>query len=77
MQKDYSRGRYNVYGYGPASPLIGRVDGDEYVRSPRGELLYRIDGDEVYDLSGKNLGFIEHGIASSHDGICIFVIREE
>lgn len=58
MATDFTKGRYNVYsGRGPAAPMIGRIDEDEFVRSESGDLLYRIDGDEVY-TAGSNAKYI-------------------
>lgn len=58
MATDFTQGRYNVYsGRGPAAPLIGRIDEDEFVRSNTGELMYRIDGDEVY-TAGTGAKFV-------------------
>ncbi|WP_124303293.1 hypothetical protein [Pseudomonas chlororaphis] len=58
MATDYTAGRYNVFnGRGPAASLIGRIDGDEFIRGDSGELLYRVDGDEVY-TAGPDAKFI-------------------
>ncbi|HCL55023.1 MAG TPA: hypothetical protein DIC37_18090 [Pseudomonas sp.] len=80
---DFSKGRYEVFkGRVPGQLPIGRIDDDEYVRSPSNELLYRVDGDEFYDIKGNYLGeIVESGpgramvVDSNH--YCLFVIAPE
>ncbi|MFB2759835.1 hypothetical protein ACE012_10050 [Shewanella xiamenensis] len=31
--------------------MIGRIDGDEFIRTTNNNLLYRIDGDEIYTIN--------------------------
>lgn len=56
---DYSKGRFNVFD--SQGVLIGRIDHDEYVRSPLNQLLFRLDGDEAYDMTGELIGFVDAG----------------
>lgn len=83
MAMDFSKGRYEVFkGRMPGQLPIGRIDDDEYVRSPSNELLYRLDGDEFYDLKGNYLGeIIEYDpgramVVDSSDN-CLFLIAPE
>ena len=77
MSKDYSKGRYTAYGYGPGAPRIGYVDNDEYVRSDTNTWLFRIDGEEVYSPDGSLAGFIEDGIAATPGNHFLFRLEEE
>lgn len=77
MSKDYSKGRYNAYGYGTGAALIGRIDNDEYVRSTTDTWLFRIDGNEVYSPDGSLAGFIDGGIAASPQNKFLFRLEEE
>lgn len=74
MDVDYSKGRYIVFGAN--GQPIGRIDGDEFVRSGI-KLLFRIDGSEVYEVGGRLLGFIDGGVAKTPDGAKLFTIRSE
>ncbi|MDD2106811.1 hypothetical protein [Pseudomonas asiatica] len=74
MSKDYSKGRYNVFG--PDRKQIGRIDEDEFIRSGA-NLIYRIDGDEIYSMDGKHLGFIDDGIGRTPKGDMLFTIIAE
>ncbi len=58
---DYTQGRYNVYD--EWGNWIGRIDGDEFVRTPgaNGQLLYRLEEDEFYDMNGGFIGHISNG----------------
>lgn len=67
MTTDFTKGRYNVYsGRGTLGVPIGRIDGDEVVRSNSGHLLYRIDGTEVY-TTGPDAKYIGD-ILKTEDG---------
>ncbi len=83
MAIDFSKGRYEVFkGRMPGYLPIGRIDDDEYVRSPSNELLYRVDGDGFYDLKGNYLGdLVEsdpgHAVVVDNNNNCLFVIKPE
>ncbi|MNZ95864.1 hypothetical protein D3C78_1150340 [compost metagenome] len=77
MAKDYSKGRYAAYGYGPRAPRIGWIDNDEFVRTDNGTWIFRIDGDEVYSPGGALAGFIEQDIAATPSGQFLFRLEAE
>jgi hypothetical protein len=58
---DYSKDRFIVFD--AQDRLIGRIDEDEFVRSPGagGKLLYRLDGSELYDMQGDFVGVVSAG----------------
>lgn len=57
--KNYENGRFNVTS--ADGRLIGRIDGDEFIRDHQARLMYRIDGDEVYKMDGVFLGELNSG----------------
>lgn len=83
MAVDFSKGRYNVFqGRMPGQLPIGRIDQDEFVRSPSNVLIYRFDGDEMYDMKGRYLGNANDSgdgrfviIDGQHN--CLFVVAPE
>lgn len=78
MSKDYTEGRYAVYGYGPGAQLLGWIDGDEFVRSVDGKLLYQVEGDTVYTADGsRRLGSIDQDIASTDGGQFMFRVEPD
>lgn len=58
---DYSKDRFTFFD--AQDRLIGRIDEDEFVRSPGtgGKLLYRLGGDELYDMQGDLVGAVRAG----------------
>lgn len=74
MKYDYNNGVFWVLD--PQDNVIGRIDGDEFVRSGA-NFLYRIDGDEVYQLNGEYLAGIEDGVAKTPEGRIVFTIKSE
>jgi hypothetical protein len=71
---NYSNGRYEVKD--AAGQVVGRIDGDEFVRNGA-SLLYQIDGDEFYAVNGGLVGIIENGVARSPSGAISFAIEAE
>lgn len=71
---DYSKGRYTVKDTNGA--LVGRIDGDEYVRSGA-SLRFRVDGDEFYTLDAVLIGFIRDGIVTTPSGEPRYYIASE
>lgn len=75
---DFTKGRWMAYGYGPNKPLLGYVDGDEFVRSFSGSLLFRIDGADVYNMQGAFVGTIDNqGLAMGRDGSMLFNLQPD
>jgi len=83
MAIDFSKGRYNVFqGRMPGQLPIGRIDQDEFVRSPSNVLIYRFDGDEMYDMKGRYLGNANDSgdgrfVITDGQHNCLFVVAPE
>ncbi|MBP1085351.1 MULTISPECIES: hypothetical protein [Pseudomonas] len=83
MAIDFSSGRYNVFqGRVPGQLPIGRIDQDEFVRSPSNVLIYRFDGDEMYDMKGRYLGTANDSgdgrfMVTDGQHNCLFVVAPE
>lgn len=71
---NYSKGSFIVQDV--AGQVIGRIDGDEYVRSGT-RLLYRIEEDEFYLVNGGFVGSIDDGVVHSTKGEPLFRITED
>ena len=71
---NYGKGSYIVQD--ATGQVIGRIDGDEYVRNGT-KLLYRIEEDEFYLVNGGLVGSIDYGTVHSTEGELLFRITED
>lgn len=58
MASETNRYRYNVFRADDPTQLVGRMEGDGFVRSPENTILYRVNGEGFSTKLGKVVGFI-------------------